>query len=137
MVELLRNLPKDNPQWERIMNGYRKMMATLLHYQDENGMWHQLIDKQDVWPETSCTAMFTFAMITGVKYCWLSKEYGIAAKKGWFGLTKYIDENANVHEVCEGTNKKNDLHYYLNRRRRTGDLHGQAPVLWCASALLR
>ena len=27
--------------------------------------------------------------------------------------------------------------YYLDRERRTGDFHGQAPVLWCASALLR
>jgi hypothetical protein len=38
--------------------------------------------------------------------------------------------------VCEGTNKKNDLQYYLIRQRRTGDFHGQAPVLWAAAALL-
>jgi hypothetical protein len=29
------------------------------------------------------------------------------------------------------------LQYYLDRARLTGDLHGQAPVLWCASAWLR
>jgi hypothetical protein len=29
------------------------------------------------------------------------------------------------------------LKYYLARQRRTGDLHGQAPVLWSASALMR
>jgi len=39
--------------------------------------------------------------------------------------------------VCQGTGKKNDLQYYLDRERITGDLHGQAPVLWCATALLR
>jgi unsaturated rhamnogalacturonyl hydrolase len=49
----------------------------------------------------------------------------------------YLDENADLKNVCEGTNKKNDLAYYLNRGRNTGDLHGQAPLLWCASALLR
>jgi len=27
--------------------------------------------------------------------------------------------------------------YYLTRERRKGDLHGQAPVLWTATALLR
>jgi hypothetical protein len=42
-----------------------------------------------------------------------------------------------LKNVCEGTNKKNDLSYYLNRASNTGDLHGQAPLLWCASAFLR
>jgi hypothetical protein len=42
-----------------------------------------------------------------------------------------------VTSVCSGTNKLNDLSYYLARPRRTGDFHGQAPILWSASALLR
>jgi unsaturated rhamnogalacturonyl hydrolase len=49
----------------------------------------------------------------------------------------YIDQNNDLVEVCEGTNKKADLDWYLQRRRRTGDFHGQAPVLWAASALLQ
>lgn len=136
---LLRELPADHPDKERILEGYKKMMATLLKYQDENGMWHQLIDKPDIsWSETSCTGMFTFAFINGVKSGLLDAEtYGPAARKGWLGLVKYIDENADVREVCEGTNKKNDLQYYLDRKRRVGDMHGQAPVLWCAAAILR
>ncbi|HWC59860.1 MAG TPA: glycoside hydrolase family 88 protein, partial [Verrucomicrobiae bacterium] len=44
MAELLRSLPQDNPDRPRIMEGYKKMMASLLQYQDANGMWHQLID---------------------------------------------------------------------------------------------
>ena len=137
-AELLRSLPKDHPNRARIMEGYKKMMAALLKYQDENGMWHQLIDKPESWPETSCTGMFTFAMITGVKNGWLdAKTYGPAARKGWLGLIKYINENADISEVCEGTNKKNDYQYYLDRKRNVGDLHGQAPILWCASAFLR
>jgi rhamnogalacturonyl hydrolase YesR len=138
MSELLRSLPENNPDRARIMEGYRTMMASLLESQGEDGMWHQLVDHPESWQETSCTAMFTFAMITGVKEGWLDeKTYGAAARGGWLGLIKYIDENADVHEVCEGTGKKNDLPYYLNRKRNIGDFHGQAPVLWCASALLR
>ncbi len=138
MSELLRSLPENHPKRARIMEGYRKMMAALLKYQGDDGMWRQLIDHSDSWPESSCTGMFTFAMITGVKEGWLDeKTYGPSARKGWLGLVKYIDANSDVREVCEGTNKKNDLQYYLNRKRRTGDLHGQAPVLWCASSLLR
>jgi rhamnogalacturonyl hydrolase YesR len=43
------------------------MMASLLQYQADNGMWRQIIDDSASWPETSSTGMFTFAMITGVK----------------------------------------------------------------------
>jgi unsaturated rhamnogalacturonyl hydrolase len=138
MSELLRSLPEEHPRCARIMGGYRKMMAALLRYQDPDGMWHQLLDKPDALPETSCTGMFTFALITGVKKGWLDgTTYGPAARKGWLGLVKYIDANADVREVCEGTNKKNNEQYYLDRGRKVGDLHGQAPVLWCATALLR
>jgi rhamnogalacturonyl hydrolase YesR len=76
--------------------------------------------------------------VTGVKNGWLDREtYAPRARKAWLGLLKYIDEDANVGNVCVGTNKKNDLDYYLNRPRSTGGLHGQAPIWWTASAFLR
>lgn len=138
MAEILRSLPENHPQRARILQGYRKMMESLLKYQGKDGMWRQLIDHPESWQESSCTAMFTFAMITGVKNGWLEKKaYAKAARKGWLALTTYLDANADLRNVCEGTNKKNELAYYLNRGRNTGDLHGQAPLLWCASALLR
>jgi len=137
MAELLSSLPKNHPRRARIMDGYLKMMKALLRYQDKNGMWHQLIDHPESYPETSCTGMFTFAMITGVNNGWLNKTYAAAARKGWLGLISYLEPNGDIRDVCEGTGKKNDLQYYLDRKRLTGDLHGQAPVLWCATALLR
>jgi len=138
MTELLRVLPKSNPNYETIIKGYKTMMASLLSFQNESGMWRQLVDDPAFWPETSCTAMFTFAMITGVKNGWLNKkDYGNAARKGWLALVTYINDNNEITDVCEGTGKKNDRQYYMDRKRITGDMHGQAPVLWCASALLR
>jgi rhamnogalacturonyl hydrolase YesR len=138
MAEMLRSLPADHPQRARILKGYQAMMAALLKYQGKDGMWRQLIDHDEAWPETSSSAMFTFAMITGVKYGWLDgSTYGPAARKAWLAVTGYIDQNGDTTSVCEGTGKKNDLDYYLERRRMTGDFHGQAPILWAASALLR
>jgi len=137
-AELLRSLPADNPDRPRILEGYRKMMASLLKYQAQDGMWRQLIDDEGAWPETSGTGMFAFAMITGVKNGWLDAEtYGPAARKAWLAMVGYINENGDIRDVCEGTNKKADRQYYLDRKRITGDLHGQAPVIWCAAALLR
>jgi rhamnogalacturonyl hydrolase YesR len=138
MAELLRSLPATHPRRARIMEGYTKMMNSLLQYQGADGMWRQLIDHPESWVETSSTGMFTFAMITGVKNGWLKEStFGPAARKAWLGLIPYINKDGDISNVCEGTNKKNDLQYYLDRKQNTGDLHGQAPLLWCASALLR
>jgi len=137
-TELLRSLPKTHPTRARIMSGYRKMMATLLSLQGDDGLWRQLLDHPEAWPETSGTGMFAFAMITGVKSGWLEPgTYGPAARKAWLGLVKYIDADANISSVCAGTPKGPSVEYYLDRPRNVGDLHGQAPVLWSASALLR
>ena len=147
MAELLRSLPANHPRRGRILEGYQKMMASLLKYQGDDGLWRQLIDHPEAWAETSSTGMFTFAMVSGVKNGWLPpKLYGPAARKAWLGLIKHLDAQANMADVCVGTNKANaevgadhdtQLKYYLARDRRTGDLHGQAPVLWSASALMR
>gem|GEM_PF-5746139 len=50
---------------------------------------------------------------------------------------RQLDENANLKEVCVGTNKGFDEKFYLDRPRTAGDLHGQSPMMWTASALLR
>ena len=147
MAELLSELPADHPKRARIMAGYKTMMAALLKYQGADGLWHQLIDQPDAWSETSGTGMFTFAMVTGVKRGWLDAQtYGPAARKAWLGLVQHLDKDANVKDVCVGTNKAfqevgadsaAQLKFYLARDRKTGDLHGQAPILWTASVLLR
>jgi unsaturated rhamnogalacturonyl hydrolase len=138
MTETLRSLPADHPLRPRILAGYRKMMAGLLKYQDANGTWHQLVDDPDAWPESSCTGMFAYGLISGVRNGWLdAATYGPAARKAWLGLISFIQPDGAVRDVCEGTNKKDSRQYYLDRKRITGDLHGQAPVLWTATALLR
>jgi rhamnogalacturonyl hydrolase YesR len=138
MAEILRDLPADHPRRARIMQGYQAMMAALLKYQSKDGSWRQLIDHNESWPETSSSAMFTFAMITGVKNGWLDgPTYGPAARKAWIAVTGYIDQNNDTTNVCDGTSKLNSLDYYLARHRKTGDFRGQAAILWAVSALLR
>jgi len=84
MAEMLSELPQGHPQRARILKGYREMMAALLRYQGKDGMWRQVIDKEESWPESSSSAMFSFALISGVKHGWLdARMYGPAARRGW------------------------------------------------------
>jgi rhamnogalacturonyl hydrolase YesR len=138
VTELLREMPETHPSRPRILEGYRKMMATLLQHQSATGIWRQLVDRPESWPETSSTGMFTFAFVTGVKRGWLdATTYGPAARKAWLALVESIDAEGAVRDVCVGTPTGKSVQYYLDRPRTTGDLHGQAPVLWSAAALLR
>jgi unsaturated rhamnogalacturonyl hydrolase len=137
MTELLRYLPKNNKDLPRILKGYQTMMKSLKEFQTPAGLWNQLIDDPACWAETSGSAMFTYALISGVKHGWLNqKEYGSVARKAWMGLIPYINDKGAVTEVCVGTNKKNDKQYYYDRPRNVGDYHGQSPYLWCTFALL-
>jgi len=137
MTEMLLSLPEDHPAREEILSGYRKMMGELLKDQASDGAWRQLIDHPESWEESSSTAMFTFAMVEGVRHGWLAEDtYGPAARKGWIALAGFVDQNSDVTNICVGTGKQNSYDYYLARPRKTGDFHGQAPVLWTARALL-
>jgi unsaturated rhamnogalacturonyl hydrolase len=113
------------------------MMYTLLKYQAEDGMWRQLIDKEETWKETSATAMFGYAVTVGVKKGLLSEDkFTPVYQKAWLSLVEYINEEGKITEVCAGTGKGDNIDYYLNRPRIIGDFHGQAPVLWFAYSLL-
>ena len=137
MPMILRYLPETSEWRPRIMEGYRKMMVTLLSLQREDGMWGQLIDDPESWGETSCTAMFAYAFAEGVRYGWLDAEkYGPAMRRAYLALTARMDEWGNIATVCCGTAAKNDRDHYLARARVNGDPHGQAPMLWLCRVLL-
>jgi unsaturated rhamnogalacturonyl hydrolase len=138
MAEVLRELPANHKLRKAILAAYQRMMSTLLVHQAPSGMWRQLIDHPESWEESSATAMFTYAFITGVKNGWLPEQtYGPAARKAWLALVGFLTPDGDLREVCVGTGKKDNLQYYLDRPRAVGDGHGQAPVLWSAAALLR
>ncbi len=137
LAELLSELPEDNPHYASILGGYKNMMDALLKYQADDGMWRQLIDHEDAWKETSSTAMFGYALSVGARKGLLVDSIYIAAyQKTWNTLVTYINEEGKLTDVCVGTGKSDDINYYLNRPRITGDLHGQAPVLWFAYSIL-
>lgn len=137
LAELISELPKSNEHYQTIVKAYIKMMDALLKYQAEDGMWRQLVDYEKAWKETSSTAMFGYALTTGVKSGILKDEkYINSYRKAWLALCNYVTPNGKVTDVCIGTGQQNNIQYYLMRPRTIGDLHGQAPLIWFAWSLL-
>ena len=147
MAELLAELPPGETR-ERILQGYRTMMAALRATQVPEGepgagLWRQVIDYPGSWTENSATAMFTVAIVTGVTNGWLDAEYASVARNAWLALTGELEAGGDLRDVCVGTGaarpgtSSSQRQFYLDCVRSTGDLHGQAPVLWAATALIR
>jgi rhamnogalacturonyl hydrolase YesR len=150
MAEILQELP-DSTSRTTIMNGYKKMMDGLLQYQADSGLWKQVVDYagSENWEETSGTAMFTYAMITGVKNGWLDKDtFAPAARKAWLALVGKLQADGQLTQIsnwCYFTSQdayltqagRNAANSTAGSLTVTGDGHGQAPMLWSAAALLR
>jgi len=137
MTEVLLVLPENNKYFPPLITAYRKMMKTLLQFQGADGMWHQLMDDPASYPESSCTGMFLYALASGLKSGWLpAGEYRENILKGWKALAGYVTPKGKVKNVCVGTNAKDNRNHYLTRPKSTGNFHGQAAVLWAATAMI-
>jgi rhamnogalacturonyl hydrolase YesR len=141
MAEIIRDLPRSHQHYQTIVDGYRRMMAGLQSYQSDNGLWYQVINMTNDpnnWEESSSSAMFTYAMIVGVKQGILdSRTYVPVIEEAWQGLQSKINSQGAVRDICVGTWYHSTPHEYMALTRLTGDGHGQAPVLWITAALLR
>jgi rhamnogalacturonyl hydrolase YesR len=146
MTELLMELPTGSTR-DTIMAAYQKMVDGLLPLQisggADDGSWRQVLDLASAPAESSCTAMFTYAIATGVKNGWLTDpKYSAAAKKGWLALAAKTGSNGKLSSVCPGTGQApagtlaSQQQFYATITLATGDLHGQAPLLWAANELL-
>jgi unsaturated rhamnogalacturonyl hydrolase len=138
LIEILLVLPESHENYKPLLNAYQKMMTTLLDFQGNDGMWHQLLDDPESYPESSCTGMFLFALASGVDSGWLPAEkYAANVEKAWNALAGYVSEKGETENVCVGTNAKDNKKHYLTRPKKTGNFHGQAAVLWAATAMVR
>ena len=147
MTELLLDLPTGSDR-TNIMTAYTKMMDGLLAVQisggTDDGCWRQVLDLTSANAESSCTAMFTYALVNGVKNGWLTDpKYSAAAKKGWVALGNKTNSSGQLSQVCPGTGAapagslSSQQQFYASIALGSNDMHGQAPLLWVAKALLR
>jgi rhamnogalacturonyl hydrolase YesR len=147
MTELLLDLPAGADR-TTILAGYKKQMDGLLPLQvatgNDAGMWRQVLDVATSNPESSCTAMFTFALVTGIKNGWLTDaKYITAARNGWLALGAKTNGSGVLDKVCPGTGQADagtlasQQNFYAGITLGSNDQHGQAPLLWSAIALLR
>ena len=136
-VEILSALPENHPDRAALLDIYRRHVAGVKALQPDSGVWHQVLDQKEIWEETSCTAMFAYAIARGVNRGWLPASDMAVARKAFAGLcAKYITPEGAVNGTCAGTNIGLDLEFYANRPRPDDDLHGRGVVLLAGTEIL-
>ncbi|MBN1523914.1 MAG: glycoside hydrolase family 88 protein [Spirochaetales bacterium] len=131
VLDILDVLPADHKDRKRLEAVFIELMKSLVKYQEpETGLWYQVLDKgdrADNWLETSCTSLFVYAYAKGVRTGLLGSEYMNYAESGFRGMTSKAKENGQgileIEDICIGTGVGDYIHY-INRPRKTNDLHG-------------
>lgn len=127
--EALTHLPQDHPGYEEILELFAHHISSLAAFQDKSGMWHQVLDRSESFEETSCTAMFVLGMARGVRHGWIEASFRDNALRGWRALTRKIDADGTVHDICRGTGIGEDLDFYFTRQRFDHDPRGLGAMM--------
>ena len=128
-INLMEYLPGDHPYREKGMRLLLDQVVGLSRYQDHKGLWHQLIDKPDSFPETSGTSMFTYGIAKAVNRGWIPDHYASIALRAWQGMSAFVDKAGRLEGVSMGFNIRQDLPFYYNQPYESGGTHGLGAFL--------
>lgn len=112
----LSEIPLDQPQFSSLLHGFRDHMATLARYQDDDGLWREVIDYPGAYSEFSATAMIATAMLRGVNNGWLEwDEFQPRIEKAWHAILARTSPDGHLLDTCESTNQERSVEAYLKR----------------------
>lgn len=136
---------------ELLKTTFRELMDAMLKYQDESGMWYQVVNYGKLEPnylETSGSSIMAYALLKGVRLGFLPenyREYGIKAFNGVCDKYLSSDENGEMHlgGIClvAGLGGKQmrsgTFDYYMSEPIVKDDAKGVGPFLLAYTEMLR
>ena len=135
-ADLLSMMPKNHPLRDSVIKNFQQQASGIARYQGKNGLWHQLLDKEDSYEEITGTAMFVFGIARGVKEGWLHPDFIYVAEQGLKGMMQKISTEGYVSAICVGTGIMPSLQYYYNRPTQENGPMGEGPVLRALVAMI-
>lgn len=148
LVETLQWLPGEGPAHDELVSELQYLMKAVQAYADsETGMWYQVLDcpgREGNYLESSCSAMFVYACLKGVRMGWLdADEWGDKSRElyGKF-VDRFIRENedgtVSVTDCCAVAGlggkqmRRGDYEYYLSEPVRDNDSKSVGPFIWAS-----
>ena len=134
----LSDVPADHPAHAGLLASFQRHMMALSRWQDENGMWRNVIDRPGAYPEYSATAMIGTAMLRGVRRGWLDRAtYQPLVDRAWDAIARRTGADGRLVDVCESTGTRGlDDEGYLRRAAILGrDERGGGMAMFFATEL--
>ncbi len=137
-VELLEVLPENHPRRPQVLELLRAHAKGLAALQSGSGFWHQLLDREDSYLETSATAIYTYAFARAVNRGWIdATAYAPATLLAWNAVSTKVNARGQVEGTCVGTGMAFDPAFYYFRPVSPYAAHGYGPVLLAGAEVIR
>ncbi len=136
-AELLSEMPENHPRRAAVLKIYRDHVRGLAAHQGRTGLWHQLLDRNDSYLETSASAMYVYAIARGVNRGWLDPlAYAGLLSTGWNAGAQQVNAQGQVENVCIGTGMGFEPSFYYYRPVSVYAAHGYGPVLLAGAEMI-
>ncbi|MDF1657251.1 MAG: glycoside hydrolase family 88 protein [Verrucomicrobiales bacterium] len=122
LTKILDHLPEDHPGRAFVIESLHSHLEALAQYQNIDGLWHQMIDLTDTYPEFTASAMIAYCIARGINEerldtsTWMPRLYS-----AWETIKTLISlDGSSFVNVCPGTGKQATLEDYYQRVPITG-----------------
>lgn len=137
LCEVLDVLPEEHPLRDELLTLLREHAQGLASLQSGEGRWHQLLDRNDTYLETSASAIFVYVLAHAINRGWLDgTAYGPVVQLGWQAVAAQINARGQVEGTCVGTGMAFDMAYYYHRPVTAYAAHGYGPVIWAGGEMI-
>ncbi len=131
-------------QRDKLAEIYRELIDSMLKFQDESGMWYQVVDKggeDKNYLETSGSAIFAYSIMKSVRMGILDESYFKYGEKAFNGTCdKYLSEKdgeLQLGGIClvaglgpeNKPNRNGTYEYYMSEPIVENDAKGVAPLI--------
>ena len=137
MSELLDVLPENHAGRTAVLQQFRDHAKGLANYQSGSGFWHQLLDREDSYLETSATAIYAYCIAHACNKGWLDPmTYAPMSILAWNAVSTKINEKGQVEGTCVGTGMAFDPAFYYHRPVNVFAAHGYGPAILAAAEII-
>ncbi|MDH6303594.1 rhamnogalacturonyl hydrolase YesR/beta-xylosidase [Parabacteroides sp. PH5-13] len=144
IVDALDFIPANEPGRDTVLVILNHLAKEVTKIQDnKTGLWYQVLDKSGAkgnYVESSCSAMFLYALLKGVRMGYLDSSYLDVAEKAYKGYIKHFvevgnDGLTNITQACAvaglggANNRSGDYNYYITELIRANDPKAVGPFI--------
>ncbi|MFT3738139.1 MAG: glycoside hydrolase family 88 protein [Breznakibacter sp.] len=144
LVDVLDYLPQDHSGRDSVILILNDLARAVVNFQDsKTGVWYQVADqgeRKGNYLESSCSTMFVYSLLKGVRNGYLDKSYLKPARKGYQGiLAQFIKENGDgtisITQACSVAGlggkpyRSGTFDYYISEPVRDNDPKAVGPFI--------